>query len=45
MLVPEPCNVCGETESVQGHHDDYTRPLEVRWLCRRCHAAVHRSSK
>jgi ribosome-binding protein aMBF1 (putative translation factor) len=41
-LVPEPCEVCG-TETVEAHHDDYDKPLEVRWLCRRHHSEVHRA--
>jgi hypothetical protein len=28
-----PCEVCGTTQNVQGHHPDYTKPLEVQWLC------------
>src|SRR5262245_57418077 len=31
----QPCEVCGST--AQMHHDDYSRPLEVRWLCRPHH--------
>src|SRR5262245_20668349 len=40
-LTRLPCEVCGETK-VDGHHDDYNRPLEVNWLCRRHHAQRHR---
>lgn len=35
-LVRRPCEVCGE-QKVQAHHDDYTKPLAVRWLCFTCH--------
>ena len=31
-----PCETCGETNS-QGHHPDYSKPLEVRWLCQSHH--------
>ena len=34
------CEVCG-AEEVQMHHDDYTKPLAVRWFCRKHHLALH----
>ena len=39
-LVKGTCEVCGCSE-VHGHHDDYLKPLEVRWLCPAHHAQWH----
>jgi hypothetical protein len=41
-LKRSPCEVCGGTENVHGHHDDYDKPLDVRWLCAKHHAQEHR---
>lgn len=43
-LVRGSCEVCGTTEKVEGHHDDYARPLEVRWLCRPHHREWHKAN-
>jgi len=37
------CEVCGE-ENAQGHHEDYSKPLEVIWLCRRHHMNLHKGT-
>lgn len=39
----QPCEVCAE-QKAEAHHDDYNKPLNVRWLCRGCHLAWHRSN-
>jgi hypothetical protein len=41
-LVPGPCAQCGSTEQIHAHHEDYSRPLDVAWLCMPCHKAVHK---
>lgn len=43
-LVEQPCEACGNPK-VHGHHDDYTKPLHVRWLCSVHHGVEHRRHK
>lgn len=40
-LQPQPCKRCGAAKA-EKHHKDYSKPLEVEWLCRKCHLAEHR---
>jgi len=40
-LIKQPCETCATTLNVQAHHEDYSRPLDVRWLCRGCHHKEH----
>lgn len=37
---PQPCERCG-AERADRHHDDYDKPLDIRWLCRTCHIQHH----
>jgi hypothetical protein len=36
-----PCTICGTTKHVHAHHKDYSKPLDVTWLCARCHHRLH----
>ncbi len=43
--VPEGCVSCGvQGKRLEAHHDDYSKPLEVRYLCGKCHRAWHREN-
>lgn len=41
VILKNPCIVCGENKKVHGHHTDYSKPLQVHWLCPRHHSAMH----
>ena len=43
-LKREGCEVCG-TEKAHAHHEDYSAPLEVKWLCAEHHNALHREER
>jgi len=42
VLKRLPCSSCG-AENAEAHHEDYSKPLSVEWLCRKCHGLRHRS--
>ncbi len=39
FLIPKPCERCGKP--AHGHHANYSKPLEVQWLCARHHSEHH----
>lgn len=43
LVKPTSCESCDEQKKLTGHHDDYTKPLSVRWLCYGCHGKEHRT--
>ena len=42
-LIRQPCEVCNSNEKAEAHHDDYTKPLDIRWLCRAHHLEHHKN--
>tara|TARA_Y100000310_G_scaffold293698_2_gene323487 strand:- start:365 stop:841 length:477 start_codon:yes stop_codon:yes gene_type:complete len=43
-VVPQPCEKCG-AKKVDGHHDNYLDPFNVRWFCRKHHMEAHKMLK
>lgn len=37
VIKPTVCSSCGTKGPLDAHHEDYSKPLEVIWLCRPCH--------
>ena len=40
LIQRKPCEVCGTTRRLTMHHDDYSKPLDVRWLRRKHHQSL-----
>lgn len=45
MTKPIICSGCKSETKIYAHHDDYTKPLDIRWLCKVCHGIEHRIIK
>jgi hypothetical protein len=41
VLKKSPCQVCDGENDIHAHHNDYSRALDVVWLCAKCHHRIH----
>jgi hypothetical protein len=41
LQKPPACEWCNSPHRISGHHRDYSKPLEVIWLCPLCHRKDH----
>lgn len=42
LVRPDACSRCSQNKRLVAHHEDYSKQLEVVWLCYRCHRQRHR---
>jgi len=42
VIKPIRCSKCGQKTKLEGHHEDYSKPLNVQWLCNSCHVDTRR---
>ncbi len=43
IIKPNSCTECNEpNEYLEAHHEDYSKPLEVKFLCTKCHGLTRR---
>lgn len=45
LIRPDKCSKCGCDCKPEAHHEDYTKSLEVTWLCKDCHEKIHHSNE
>jgi hypothetical protein len=46
IVRPTICSLCGSDKGViEAHHPDYSKPLDVIWVCKSCHFMVHNRVK
>lgn len=42
FLKRKPCEICGSEKYNRAHHDNYKKPLKVRWFCEKHHRELHK---
>ncbi len=43
IIAGTKCEKCGSVKKIEGHHADYSKPLDLQWLCKKCHVWIHKS--
>jgi hypothetical protein len=45
LIRSETCQICNKISKTHGHHEDYSKPLEVIWMCSICHLYHHQKHR
>ncbi len=41
LVIPDQCQRCDDRSGIEAHHEDYNKPMDVIYLCKRCHTDEH----
>lgn len=42
LIIRKNCEVCNaKSDYNHGHHEDYSKPLDIKWVCPRHHQMIH----
>lgn len=41
----EKCSECGSNTKLEAHHEDYSKPREIKWLCVSCHVMADKKRR
>lgn len=44
IIKPKRCSTCNKKKELEAHHSDYSKPLDIQWLCKQCHISTHKSA-
>lgn len=45
LIRPSFCEICKKSCKPEGHHEDYEKKLEVKWVCKSCHVDLDNSRR
>ncbi|MFH1350406.1 MAG: DNA cytosine methyltransferase [Pseudomonadota bacterium] len=46
LIRPDHCEKCGKgSVTIESHHSDYNKPLDVNWFCKPCHFEWHENNR
>lgn len=41
LIKPKNCSMCNRKVRLSAHHPNYSKPLDILWLCSSCHKLKH----
>lgn len=45
LIKPKKCTLCNSERLIHGHHEDYSKKLDVIWVCEPCHVMIHNKKR